>query len=233
MGIGTDLLRGVVTASVVLGVAACGYSTFGPDSGLSGSVSASAAPSVAPDRGWSVSGLPDATDARKGSGASRGSASGPDSPRAVTARLTGYSWQDNTPAGSAEVSHPAVHDQAGGTGTYDDPITVAVGHSLASGTDELDWPPGTRFYFPTLARYGVAEDTCGDGPAPELKACHKHPRSVATHLDVWIGGEGGTRAATDACMDRLTGDVPVIVNPARGERVQAAPVFAGGRCGVS
>ncbi|MDT7631860.1 MAG: hypothetical protein QOI50_3790, partial [Pseudonocardiales bacterium] len=43
--------------------------------------------------------------------------------------LTGYSWQDNTPPGSSVVGEPVLHQQAGGTGTFADPITVAVpGH---------------------------------------------------------------------------------------------------------
>jgi hypothetical protein len=44
--------------------------------------------------------------------------------------LTGYSFQDNTPPSSAIVIAPILHKTAGGTGTYANPITVAVpGHA--------------------------------------------------------------------------------------------------------
>src|SRR5262249_39093747 len=43
---------------------------------------------------------------------------------AFTAYITGYGWPDNTPP-SANISNPVVHQSAGGTGTYADPITIA------------------------------------------------------------------------------------------------------------
>src|SRR5690606_21632608 len=60
--------------------------------------------------------------------------------RPIRAYITGYSYFDNTPPGSAVVSHPVLHTVAGGQGTYDDPITVAVGHVREDGDDLLDWP---------------------------------------------------------------------------------------------
>src|SRR5512135_1310636 len=41
----------------------------------------------------------------------------------TSAYTTGYTWFDNTPPGSGEISHPVLHAKAGGTGTYADPIT--------------------------------------------------------------------------------------------------------------
>lgn len=38
--------------------------------------------------------------------------------QAVQIWLTGYSWQDDTPPNSGTISHPILHKQAGGTGTY-------------------------------------------------------------------------------------------------------------------
>src|SRR5215216_6526313 len=55
------------------------------------------------------------------------------------AYLTGYTWWDNTPAGSAAIAHPVLHATAGGVGTYADPITV--GYTSAG----PDIPYGTRF----------------------------------------------------------------------------------------
>jgi hypothetical protein len=48
------------------------------------------------------------------------------------AYTTGYGYPDNTPAGNA-ISNPIIHSGAGGTGTYADPITLAVGHSITNG----------------------------------------------------------------------------------------------------
>src|SRR5688572_11781310 len=57
----------------------------------------------------------------------------------IHAYLTGYSFFDNTPPASATISHPVLHSLAGGIGTFDDPVTVAVGHSLVDGLDVLDF----------------------------------------------------------------------------------------------
>jgi hypothetical protein len=54
------------------------------------------------------------------------------------AYTTGYGFPDNTPAGSA-ISNPVIHQSASGTGTYQDPITVGVGHSITRGKDTLDY----------------------------------------------------------------------------------------------
>ena len=132
--------------------------------------------------------------------------------------LTGYSFHDNTPPMSAIVSHPILHRAAGGTGTYRDPITVAVPGSGST----MKWKPGTRFYLPSVKRYVIVEDS-GASPAP---------RGADTHLDMWIGGQGGTRSATDACMSRLTGRVPAVLNPRAGLPVMAGPVFSNHTCRI-
>ncbi|MCW2900947.1 MAG: hypothetical protein JWO67_3212 [Streptosporangiaceae bacterium] len=135
----------------------------------------------------------------------------------LTIELTGYSFQDNTPPGSATVSHPILHKQAGGTGTFDDPITVAVPNS-----GKGRFPAGTKFYLSSVQRYVIVEDT-GASPAGG---------GVDGHLDMWIGGQDGTRAATDACMSALTGTVPAELNPPKGRPVMAGPIFAGGACHI-
>jgi hypothetical protein len=132
--------------------------------------------------------------------------------------LTGYSWQDNTPPGSDIVGEPVLHKQAGGTGTFADPITVATpGHQ-----GKQDWQPGTKFYLPTVQRYVMVEDS---GAA-------KPPSGDDTHLDMWIGGQDGTKQATDDCEDQLTGNVPAQVNPPGNLPVMAGPIFAGGKCNI-
>src|SRR5687768_13826608 len=67
--------------------------------------------------------------------------------------VTGYSYYDNTPPGSPDISHPRIHKTAGGVGTWRDPITLAVGHKIEGGRDILQFPAGTRFYIPNLRRY--------------------------------------------------------------------------------
>ncbi|MGY1690936.1 hypothetical protein [Geodermatophilus sp. SYSU D01105] len=153
--------------------------------------------------------------------------------RQIQAYLTGYSYFDNTPAGSPSISHPQVHRTAGGTGTYDDPITVAVGHSKAGGQHTLDWAAGTRFYVPSMKRYLIVEDTCGDGDSPQDGACHTgYPSSASTWLDVWVDGRDGSSSSADSCMGRLTGVHPVVVDPAPGLPVTAAPIASGGGCAI-
>ena len=132
--------------------------------------------------------------------------------------LTGYSFHDNTPPLSAIISAPVLHRTAGGQGTYRDPITVAVPGSGAT----MKWKPGTRFYLPSVRRYVIVEDS-GASPAPA---------GVDTHLDMWIGGRGGTRGATDDCMSKLTGTVPAVLNPSPGLPVIAGPIFGNRVCRI-
>lgn len=154
--------------------------------------------------------------------------------RRVSAYVTAYTWYDNTPNGSARISHPVLHRSAGGTGRYADPVTVAVGHSKASGRDVLDWAPGTRFYFPRLRVYGIVEDTCGDGPTPQLKPCHRldtpgnsAPAGARTWLDVWIDGRDAPEATVRRRAGAATGLDRVVVNPGPGLPVRSGPVGAG------
>ena len=148
------------------------------------------------------------------------------------AYITGYSWFDNTPPGSATISHPQIHQTAGGTGTWADPITLAVGHDLSSGQDVLDYPAGSRFYIPDFKRYFIVEDTCGDGPTPENGPCHVPPTGATTLLDVWIGGQSGTKASTDACMNKLTGIHQVVLDPDASRPVSAGEIFSNGACQI-
>jgi LysM repeat protein len=132
--------------------------------------------------------------------------------------LTGYSYQDNTPAGSATVSHPILHKVAGGTGTYADPITVAV-----PGKGSGIWKAGSRFYLPSVKRYVIVEDT-GASPAPS---------GDAGHLDMWVDGQGGSKAESDKCMDQITSEsATAIYSPASTLPVQAGPITQNGKCNV-
>ena len=99
--------------------------------------------------------------------------------RALRIWLTGYSFQDNTPPGSAVVSHSILHRKAGGAGTYNDPITVASPGSA----QDMAFPPGTKFYLPSVLRYVMVEDS-GASPAPA---------GTQGHLDMWVDGQGDSK----------------------------------------
>jgi hypothetical protein len=152
-------------------------------------------------------------------------------PVTIEAYLTGYAWPDNTPPGSA-ISNPVIHHEAGGTGTYADPITVAVGHSFINGDDVLDYLAGTLFYMPYLRKYFIAEDTCGDGDTPQNVPCHnlhmagnEAPAGAEAWLDLWVGGVGSTQSVVLKCEDAITGLHTVIMKPSPNYAVIAGPVY--------
>lgn len=130
--------------------------------------------------------------------------------------ITAYSWYDNTPPGSATISNPVLHDLAGGTGTYEDPVTIAVGHSRETGKSVLDVPAGTRIYLPDVRRYFIVEDACGDGPNPELGPCHagmEDHGDASLWIDMWIGGEGESKSFVADCALKVTGVRTAVFNP--------------------
>lgn len=154
--------------------------------------------------------------------------------RPISAFITGYSYFDNTPPGSAQVSHPVLHAVAGGQGTYDDPITVAVGHVRQDGDHILDWPPGTRFYVPNLRRYLIVEDTCGDGDRPQDGPCHTgYPDEATTWLDVWVGGAGGSAEDAERCARKITGVWDVYVDPVPDFPVELGDIYSPSDAGQS
>lgn len=72
-------------------------------------------------------------------------------PAATThqAFVTFYGWYDNTPP-SAAIAYPVIHQTAGGTGTWSDPITYA--------SDTSETPAGTKIYVPRVQKYFIMED---------------------------------------------------------------------------
>ena len=126
-----------------------------------------------------------------------------------TAYLTGYSLEDNSPAGTRSTSSGR---SAGGTGTHADPITLAVGYE---GGDEF--PVGTVFYVPLVRAYFVVEDRCG--------ACSE-PRSSADYtIDLWVGSD-----PDDSCMYELTGAHTVVRDAGPGWAVVPRPYELGSDC---
>ncbi len=129
----------------------------------------------------------------------------------LTAYITGYSYWDNSPPGSAAIAHTGMRDAAGGVGTYDDPITIAVGWQGRN----WDYAPGTRMYLEDLRRYVVVEDLCG--------AC-KNDKNGLPRLDIYVGGEDTSAKAARHCTYRITGTQPIIINPAPIYPVDEGPV---------
>ncbi|WP_370947071.1 ricin-type beta-trefoil lectin domain protein [Amycolatopsis sp. cg5] len=137
--------------------------------------------------------------------------------------LTFYGWWDNTPPGG-DISYPKIHDTAGGKGTYADPIT------FATSTSELK--AGTKVWVPRVRKYFIMEDSCeecsqdwnGHGPngGPKLR-----------HIDLWLGGKGGSAFNAIDCEDALThynSDgtpvmEPVVVDPSPNEAYDSTPIF--------
>jgi 3D (Asp-Asp-Asp) domain-containing protein len=150
--------------------------------------------------------------------------------------MTAYTWFDNTPAASPDISHPVVHREAGGTGTYEDPVTLAVGHSLKTGKDVLDIPSGTRIYIPNVRRYFIVEDTCGDGPTPEDGPCHLGAKGygASVWIDMWIGGEGESSSVARRCTQQVTGVRTAVFNPRADYAVASGRgVINSGKCDAS
>jgi hypothetical protein len=141
--------------------------------------------------------------------------------------LTGYTYWDNTPPGSAAIARPVLRKKAGGTGTWKSPITIAVGHRIENGRQTLDYPEGTRFYLPRLRKYAIVEDVCGDGPTPQAGPCHSGYMGLPW-LDIWIGGKSLSPEDADACARRITAVQPIILNPPRDLPVQKGEIATTG-----
>lgn len=124
----------------------------------------------------------------------------------LTVRVTLYGWPDNSPPGDA-IDCPQIHDHAGGTGTFDDPVTFATGNDQ-NGTLSC----GTRIYVPYLKKYFIREDSCASCNGP--------------WTDLWAGGDDSTAQAVLACEDSLTrDDVTITINPDDGLDVDTTPIF--------
>ncbi|MCL2782856.1 MAG: RICIN domain-containing protein, partial [Propionibacteriaceae bacterium] len=179
------------------------------------------------------------------------------------AYMTFYGYPDNTPP-SADIASPnfkspdktfpnnnlnqGIHanQQAGGDGSYANPLTMAT---WAAG--ELAY--GTIVYVPRLQKYFIAEDQCTEcqadmqGNTNDTTADSRYPDGTLRggddggpgllHFDLWIGGPGGDWPDTILCEDALTtGDMEkVVINPPSNLPVEKRPIFdpATGLCGAT
>jgi len=127
----------------------------------------------------------------------------------LDAYVTAYTWYDNDPPGPA-IADPVLHRTAGGTGSWADPVTLAVADGRFS--------PGTRLYLPHVRRYFIVEDTCA--------SCGARPLWV----DMWIDGRDGGPSDVKTCAERLTGDFTVELDPPPGRPVDAGILFGTRGC---
>lgn len=126
--------------------------------------------------------------------------------------MTFYGARDNCPPG-AQIAHPVIHQEAGGLGTYDDPIT------FASVTNAF--PVGTRVYIPRLKKYFIMEDDCSECKTDWNK-------NKKYHIDCWMGPPtltSGTELI--ACENALTDNDNIIVDPANNYPVDTTSLFDG------
>jgi lysophospholipase L1-like esterase len=141
--------------------------------------------------------------------------------RTVKAYVVYYGARDNTPPNSRTIAYPRIHQQAGGTGTYADPLTLA--------TDRDEMAPGTIIYYPYVKRYFVMEDDCAE--CDEDWSGHGPDGGPGVRqIDLWAGA--GTDPGIESCESALTRDglVEVLVDPPGNLPVDPGDLYSNGTC---
>lgn len=139
----------------------------------------------------------------------------------ASVKITFYASYDNDPPGSLAIAHPVIHNEAGGVGTYDDPLTFAS----PAGPGSYAW--GTKIYVPSLQKYFIREDVCAvSWTAPD--GCGE-----VTMVDLYVGNPSGSKAVVE-CEESLTTDAKstIIINPPSNLTYDPTPIWnqATGQC---
>ena len=117
--------------------------------------------------------------------------------------ITGDNSNPRGIAWPREDGYPTIHNLAGGDGSWQHPITLAV-------AKHGPFKPGTRFFIPAVHRYFIAEDTC--------EQCGKDwNNGHQQHVDMWAG-----KNATPAAMNDFPAsgyNHTIIVNPTPDHKV--------------
>ncbi|HEY2579586.1 MAG TPA: hypothetical protein VGI74_25020 [Streptosporangiaceae bacterium] len=129
----------------------------------------------------------------------------------VTDFVTFYGFVDNSPPGKA-IAHPCIHNQAGGVGTFSNPVTFAE-HI------DLNGPWCQKIYVPFLKKYFIHEDQCN--PCGGVNN---------NHVDLWMGGDSNSthnpeKSALLNCENKWTTHNTVILNPPSNEPVDTTALF--------
>lgn len=103
----------------------------------------------------------------------------------ATMEIGFYTSSGDAASGSTKLAYPTMHREAGGTGTYNDPITFAG--------DRDEFEPGTILYVPALRKYLIMEDDC-----PECDRSWEHGQR--SQIKIWLEGAGKGAAQ---CADAL------------------------------
>jgi len=135
-----------------------------------------------------------------------------ESQRNISSEVTFYGARDNCPPGG-DIAHPVIHKEAGGTGTWADPITFA-GDSAAI-------PVGAKIYYPRLSKYFIFEDDCEEC-IDDWKNGKKY------HVDLWMGPDTLSPSTLVACENALTLDKDEItLDPKDDYYVDTTPLYNG------
>jgi hypothetical protein len=128
-----------------------------------------------------------------------------------TVYFTLYGWPDNSPPGAA-ISYPHVHSKAGGTGTYDDPITFA--------TDAREESPGSRIYIPVFLKYAIMEDGC-------TECTTAWNASKQYRFDLWLNSNASSDTQKVlSCEENWTqNQTAVELDPPPGRPVDPTPLY--------
>lgn len=129
--------------------------------------------------------------------------------------------QDNCLPGG-KIAYPRTSGgQAGGVGTYENPITFA-------GTKK-NMPVHTLIYVSKLQKYFIFEDDCDE--------CDNAWPGKGYHFDLWMGPDKvEPGSGLIACEDKLTGDdswhhlIDVEVDAAPNQPVNTTALFDGNTC---
>ncbi|GAC1369153.1 MAG: hypothetical protein NVSMB39_0700 [Candidatus Saccharimonadales bacterium] len=120
----------------------------------------------------------------------------------LSVEVTYYGSYDNDPKGSLAISNPVIHQTAGGTGTYADPLTFASPSGAGA------YAVGEIIYVPDVQKYFIKEDECAvSWTAPS--GC-----GATSHVDLYVGNPSSDISVLK-CEESLTrtGNATVIVNP--------------------
>ncbi|RDW70125.1 hypothetical protein BP5796_08522 [Coleophoma crateriformis] len=133
-------------------------------------------------------------------------------------KVTFYGYPDNDPAGSATAYSCGDRNYvAGGTGTYDDPVTFA--------TAPGEYEQCEIIYLPYLKKYARFEDYCAQ--------CTTDYDNGLNHIDIWTGSSsynGGDDQV--ACEYQLTPDADqsVVRYPDTDYEVDISATYDYGTC---